>query len=137
MADPQATIQALLDDLVASGQERGLQVVVYHRGDLVVDAWAGLADAATDTPVRPDTLFTVYSVSKGITATAIHILAQRASSPTTTRSPSTGRNLPRAGKRAPSSAMPSATSPASRSCRRGRPATTSSIGPRCATGSRR
>jgi CubicO group peptidase (beta-lactamase class C family) len=77
MADPQATIQALLDDLVASGEERGLQVAVYHRGDLVVDAWAGMADAATDTSVTPDTLFTVYSVSKGITATAIHILAEQ------------------------------------------------------------
>ena len=47
MADPQATIQALLDDIVASGEERGLQVAVYHRGELVVDAWAGLADAAS------------------------------------------------------------------------------------------
>src|SRR3954465_10317564 len=77
MADRQATIHALLEDLVASGAERGLQVAVYHRGDLVVDAWAGLADAATDTRVTPDTLFTVYSVSKGITATAIHILAEQ------------------------------------------------------------
>ena len=77
MADPQATIQALLDDLVASGEERGLQVAVYHRGDLVVDAWAGMADAASGTPVTPETLFTVYSVSKGITATAIHILAEQ------------------------------------------------------------
>jgi CubicO group peptidase (beta-lactamase class C family) len=77
MADPQTTLQALLDDLVASGQERGLQVAVYHRGNLVADAWAGLADAATQTPVTPDTLFTVYSVSKGITATAIHILAEQ------------------------------------------------------------
>ena len=77
MADPQATIQALLDDLIASDEERGLQVAVYHRGDLVVDAWAGLADAATGTPVTPETLFTVYSVSKGITATALHILAEQ------------------------------------------------------------
>lgn len=77
MADPQANIQALLEDLVASDLERGLQVAVYHRGNLVVDAWAGLADAASGTPVTPDTLFTVYSVSKGIAATAIHILAEQ------------------------------------------------------------
>jgi len=75
MTDAQATIQALLDELVASVDERGLQVAVYHRGELVVDAWAGVADAATSRPVTPNTLFTVYSVSKGITATAIHILA--------------------------------------------------------------
>jgi len=77
MADPQATIQAMLDDLVASGEEIGLQVAVYHHGELVVDAWAGVADAALGTPVTPDTLFTVYSVSKGITATALHILAEQ------------------------------------------------------------
>src|SRR3954470_18939454 len=77
MADPQATIQALLDDLVASGEERGLQAAVYYRGDLVVDAWAGMADVATGTPVTPETLFTVYSVSKGITATVLHILAEQ------------------------------------------------------------
>lgn len=77
MVDPQATIQVLLDDLVASRQERGLQVAVYHHGNLVVDAWAGIADAASGRPVTPETLFTVYSVSKGITATAIHILAEQ------------------------------------------------------------
>jgi CubicO group peptidase (beta-lactamase class C family) len=77
MADPQATIQALLDALVAAGEERGLQVAVYHRGDLVVDAWAGVADPAAGTPVTPDTLFTVYSVGKGIAATALHVLAEQ------------------------------------------------------------
>jgi CubicO group peptidase (beta-lactamase class C family) len=77
MADPQTTIQAMLDELVASGEEHGLQIAVYHRGELVIDAWAGTADPATGTPVTPDTLFTVYSVSKGITATVLHILAEQ------------------------------------------------------------
>ncbi|MEA2526418.1 MAG: hypothetical protein QOF73_3645 [Thermomicrobiales bacterium] len=77
MSEPQTTIQAILDELVASGEEHGLQVTVYHHGELVVDAWAGVADPASGTPVTPDTLFTVYSVSKGIAATALHILAER------------------------------------------------------------
>ncbi len=77
MANPQATIQAMLDDLVASGDETGLQVAAYHHGDLVVDAWAGVADPATGTPVTPDTLFTVFSVSKGVTATVLHVLAEQ------------------------------------------------------------
>src|SRR5215212_8828919 len=77
MADPQATIQAMLDEYVASGQETGLQVAVYHHGNLVVDAVAGVADKSTGAPVTPDTLFTVYSVSKGIAATALHVLAER------------------------------------------------------------
>jgi CubicO group peptidase (beta-lactamase class C family) len=77
MADPQTTIQTMLDEYVASGEETGLQVAVYHHGDLVVDAWAGVADPASDAPVTPDTLFTVYSVSKGVTATVLHILADQ------------------------------------------------------------
>jgi CubicO group peptidase (beta-lactamase class C family) len=77
MPEPQTAIQALLNELVASGEERGLQVAVYHHGRLVVDAWAGVADPASGRAVGPDTLFTVYSVSKGITATALHVLAER------------------------------------------------------------
>jgi CubicO group peptidase (beta-lactamase class C family) len=77
LADPQSTIQALLDDLVASGDEHGLQVAVYHNGEMVIGAWAGVADPGSGTPVTPETLFTVYSVSKGITATVLHILAER------------------------------------------------------------
>jgi CubicO group peptidase (beta-lactamase class C family) len=77
MADPQTTIQSMLDELVASGEETGLQVAVYHHGNLVIDAVAGVADKSTGTPVTPDTLFTVYSVSKGVAATALHILAEQ------------------------------------------------------------
>ena len=78
MLDPQKAVQTLLDELVATGEENGLQAAVYHRGEPIVDAWAGAADP-TRTPVTPDTLFTVYSVGKGITATALHILAERGS----------------------------------------------------------
>src|SRR4051812_23033516 len=77
MSDPQTTIQAHLDELVASGEESGLQVAVYHHGNLVVDAWSGVADPTSGAPVTPDTLFTVFSVSKGITATALHVLAEQ------------------------------------------------------------
>jgi CubicO group peptidase (beta-lactamase class C family) len=77
MSDRQSTIQVLLDDLVASGDEHGLQVAVYHDGELVIDAWAGVADPVSREPVTAETLFTVYSVSKGITATVLHILAER------------------------------------------------------------
>jgi len=44
MADPQATIQALLAELVATDQERGLQVAAYLDGQLVIDAWSGIAE---------------------------------------------------------------------------------------------
>ncbi|MCC7352155.1 MAG: beta-lactamase family protein [Anaerolineae bacterium] len=77
MADVNARVQTVMEDLIARGVERGLQVAAYLNGELVVDAWAGLADAATGRPVDGDTLFTVFSTTKGITATVIHLLADR------------------------------------------------------------
>lgn len=73
----QHTVQTLLDSLVNSGLERGLQAAAYLDGSIVVDAWAGVADAATCRPVTGETLFSVFSVTKGITATVIHMLADR------------------------------------------------------------
>jgi CubicO group peptidase (beta-lactamase class C family) len=77
VADVQGAVQTLLDALVRTNRERGLQVAVYLDGDLVVDAWAGLADPATGQPVDGETLFTAFSATKGITATVIHLLAER------------------------------------------------------------
>lgn len=77
MADAQAQIQTLLDDLVARDVERGIQVAAYLDGRIVVDAWAGVADPATGRPVDGETLFTVFSCTKGVTATVIHLLAER------------------------------------------------------------
>ncbi|MDI7275551.1 MAG: serine hydrolase domain-containing protein [Anaerolineae bacterium] len=77
MADITARLRSLLDDLVDRDLERGLQVAAYLDGELVVDAWAGTADAHTGRPVDGDTLFCVFSSSKGVTATAIHLLAER------------------------------------------------------------
>ena len=70
-------VRSLLEDLVASGEELGLQVAAYHKGRLVIDAWAGIADAHTGRKVDGETLFTVFSTTKGILYTAIHLLAER------------------------------------------------------------
>lgn len=77
MISIQSTIQSLLDDLVATGRERGVQVAAYHKGKLVVDAFAGIADVSTGRPVDADTLFPVFSVTKGLQATTIHRLVHR------------------------------------------------------------
>lgn len=62
---------------IESGKETGVQVVAYHRGEKVIDICDGLADPATGRPVTPDTLFNVYSVTKAVTATALHMQAER------------------------------------------------------------
>lgn len=77
MTDPQQRAQTVLDQLTESGTERGLQVAAYVEGERVVDAWSGIADSSTGRMVDDDTLFTVFSVGKGIAATALNILAER------------------------------------------------------------
>jgi CubicO group peptidase (beta-lactamase class C family) len=73
----QEAIQRRLDDLVESGVELGAQVAAYLGDELVVHAWAGVADPVTGQPVDGNTLFPVFSVSKGIVATAVHRLVER------------------------------------------------------------
>ncbi|MET7718276.1 serine hydrolase domain-containing protein [Streptomyces sp. NPDC005407] len=55
----------------------GAAVCVYQDGRPVVDLWGGLADLDTSRPWTRDTLQLVYSATKGATATAAHLLAQR------------------------------------------------------------
>ncbi|MFA6100872.1 MAG: serine hydrolase domain-containing protein [Victivallaceae bacterium] len=73
----QQQIQSVLNDSVERGIERGIQVAAYLDGKLVIDAWAGIADPDTGREVTGDTLFPVFSAGKGITATAVHILAEQ------------------------------------------------------------
>jgi CubicO group peptidase (beta-lactamase class C family) len=73
----QAHVQQIITDLTASREEIGLQVAAYLDGELIVDAWAGLADESTGRAVDGETLFTSWSTTKGFTATCIHILADR------------------------------------------------------------
>lgn len=70
-------VQRTLDDLVAQGHEIGVQVCAWLGDEQIVDCWAGLADPASGRPVDGDTLFNVFSVTKAVTATALHIQAER------------------------------------------------------------
>ena len=63
--------------MVARDEETGVQAAAYYRGELVVDAHAGIAEAQRQTPVTGATLFPVFSCTKGILATLVHRLAAR------------------------------------------------------------
>ena len=69
--------QQAIDTAIRDHGEVGLQVAVYHENNLVVDAWGGIADETTGRTVDGDTLFPVFSVVKAVTATALHIQAER------------------------------------------------------------
>jgi CubicO group peptidase (beta-lactamase class C family) len=57
--------------------EVGAAVSVFHRGQKVVDLWGGHADRRTGRTYDEDTLQLVFSTTKGITAIAANLLAQR------------------------------------------------------------
>ena len=82
MSDLPERIQDLIDGLVADGSEDGIAVAVYRRGELVVDAVAGVgvpitADQQVRRPVTPDTLFWSASTGKAVTSTLLHVLVEQ------------------------------------------------------------
>jgi CubicO group peptidase (beta-lactamase class C family) len=57
--------------------EIGAAVAAWVDGELVVNLWAGTADAAGTRPWQVDTIATVLSGTKGLTSTCVHQLAER------------------------------------------------------------
>lgn len=72
--------EAVADAFTANFTEHGdigAAVCVYHRGRPVVDLWGGQADRETGRPWESDTLQLVFSSTKGVTATCVHLLVER------------------------------------------------------------
>lgn len=82
MTDVQGTtapgFEALRDTFAATLRKRpgGAAVAAYHRGRRVVDLWAGARDES-GAPWGPDTACVCYSTTKGVVATALHVLVDR------------------------------------------------------------
>jgi CubicO group peptidase (beta-lactamase class C family) len=70
-------VRAAFEGNFTDGDEIGAAVAVWVEGDLVVNLWGGYADAAARRPWRDTTLASVFSGSKGLTSTCIHLLADR------------------------------------------------------------
>ena len=73
---PVGQLQKILDDAVASGEECGLELAIFHRGRLAADLCAGYADAARTRPVTPETPFPLFSSGKALAVTAFHMLME-------------------------------------------------------------
>jgi CubicO group peptidase (beta-lactamase class C family) len=65
-----------IDHSISAGDEEGVQLCVYHHGQCIVDITRGVRDDV-GTPLNTHDMTLVWSVSKGITATCMHILAER------------------------------------------------------------
>jgi len=72
----EAVRRTVVDNL-AHGGDVGTAVAVWHRGELVVDIWGGFACKETNSPWKEDTLCMVFSVTKGMVATACLVAHER------------------------------------------------------------
>ena len=70
----QHAVQAVLDELVADGDEVGLQAAVIKDGALVADAQSGVADPVSGESVSAGTLFFAGSTAKGVLSSLVHAL---------------------------------------------------------------
>jgi CubicO group peptidase (beta-lactamase class C family) len=77
MSDIEQRVQEVIDELVETGVERGLQVAVYADGAQIVDAVAGVAEPRTGRPIAADTLVHAMSTAKGVASTIVHMLVDR------------------------------------------------------------
>jgi CubicO group peptidase (beta-lactamase class C family) len=76
---------AVLDALVAEFEKtlergelfHGAQLAVYRRGVRVLEAGGGLARVRTNVPVTPESLFVIFSATKGLAGVAMLMLYER------------------------------------------------------------
>jgi CubicO group peptidase (beta-lactamase class C family) len=70
-------VRQAFEKQVQDGEHVGGAVSVYAGGQSVVDLWGGIADEANGKPWERETMALSYSTTKGLTATCVHILADR------------------------------------------------------------
>jgi CubicO group peptidase (beta-lactamase class C family) len=62
---------------IDAGRFPGTQLVVYRRGHIVHSAVQGLADLERQAPMKDDTIFRIYSMTKPITSVAFMMLVEQ------------------------------------------------------------
>jgi CubicO group peptidase (beta-lactamase class C family) len=62
---------------IDAGRYPGTQLLVYRRGKVVHSAVQGLADVERKKPVRDDTIFRIYSMTKPVTSVAFMMLVEQ------------------------------------------------------------
>ncbi|MEU4090330.1 serine hydrolase domain-containing protein [Streptomyces aureus] len=76
MSSLQHQVQSVLDELVDTRAETGLQVAVYNQGALLVDAVSGVADGMTGRGMTSATPIFSFSAGKVMTSLIAHLLVK-------------------------------------------------------------
>ena len=69
----------LKERYVDAGRFPGTQLLIYRRGKIIHSAMQGFADVERNVPVRDDTIFRIYSMTKPITSVAFMMLVEQGS----------------------------------------------------------
>ena len=77
MSDIQERVQDVVDRALKAGTEDGVQVAVLRDGEVLADVAAGVADRRSGRPMTADTPCYAASALKAVTATVVHVLADR------------------------------------------------------------
>ena len=67
-------VRKWMNGWVDSGRLAGMVAVVMRKGELAFAETCGKADVERNKPMRPDTIFRIYSMTKPLTSTAIMML---------------------------------------------------------------
>lgn len=73
-SDVEGKLRQLLIEMGNNDKVLGIQVCAYKDGEVIIDTAAGVLGKYDPRPVKPDSLFPVFSVTKGITAGMMHWL---------------------------------------------------------------
>ncbi|GER39753.1 ABC1 family protein [Striga asiatica] len=77
LSSVEGKLRKLLIELGNANKVLGIQVCAYKDGEVIIDTAAGVLGRYDPRPVQPDSLFPVFSVSKGITAGMVHWLVDK------------------------------------------------------------
>lgn len=70
-------IETMMQDYVRSGKTAGMQTLVSRNGQIARLSACGYADIASQRPIRNDTIFRIYSMTKPITSVALVSLMEK------------------------------------------------------------
>lgn len=76
-SDVEEKLRQLLIKLGEDDKILGIQVCAYKDGEVVIDTAAGVLGRYDPRPVQPDSLFPVFSATKGVTAGMLHWLVDK------------------------------------------------------------
>lgn len=73
----QKRISSTIDRVLKNGEALGIQVCVYHKGEVVINLSGGECGPVDPRPITPNTLFNSFSCGKALSALLVHVMVDK------------------------------------------------------------